>query len=229
MVFGLSPSATTSFIWLIIIFVGVSITWTIKFMIKRNYPYEIVIHADMEGSGRAPIQSYDRARLITVSKDGVKILWLRRNKIARAYYGNFVGLRKLAYVVEKGNWFAVIYGGINRKLKELEIEPQDIQSQKLVGQSIKTVMDKQFPDNKASKVVMFMALGVIVVLAVSGFILYKNIKASNESTLINLEVQKLNKENIQSMASANLNFTEGLKDVIAQLYLAGGQSGVAPA
>lgn len=227
--FGLSQGASISFIWIVIIFMGISVFWTVKAMTRRNYPFRVLIHSDLQGTGMYPITSEDRARLIPISKDGTKLLWLRKNKIARPYYGNFSGNKTLTYVVVKGNWFSGNYSGIDTKLKEIGIEPMDIQSQKLVGQTIKILMDGQFPDKKVSRMMMFMVAGIILTLAVSGFILYKNIAKSNESVALNLENSKLQQENIIAQQSAQLNFTESIKDVIAQLYQVGGGSGGRPA
>lgn len=228
MVLGLSPSGAANFFWALGIFVTLSISFTVWFMRRRAYPFEVIIHNDQRGSNTSPIVDKDRARLIKVGEHGEQLYWLRKNKCARIGYGKYVGHRKIAWVIEDGLWFNIIYSRVDKKLKELGIEPLDRNS-RLAAESIVTLMDNQFKKKGMDKLQVVLIAGAIIAIAIMSWAFWKGMNVMKETSTANAESQRLNNEIVGKQLEANRNFTDSMKDVIALLYRVPVGSGLVPA
>lgn len=217
MVLGLTGTGAVNFFWFTSVFIISGISFTIWWMIKKTYPFEVLIHNDQRGSNTSPIVDKDRARLIKVGEHGEQLYWLRKNKCARMGYGKYVGHRKIAWVIEDGLWFNVLYGRIDKKLKELGLEPLDRNS-RLAAESIVVMMDGQFKKKGMDKVQAVLLVGAILGLIIMGYATYKNLGVQRQISADNAETIRLQSELFNNQIRAMSNFTEGLKDVIGQLY-----------
>lgn len=221
MVLGLTPAGTVNFFWFVTIFSGAGISFTVWWMRKKAFPFEVIIHNDQRGSNTSPIVDKDRARLIKVGDHGEQIYWLRKNKCARIGYGKYVGHRKIAWVIEDGLWFNILYGRVDKKLKELGIEPLDRNS-RLAAESIVTLMDNQFKKKGIDKIQAVLLVGAIIGLMIMGYATYKNLTVQRQISQDNAESTRLQTELYGRQIQAMTNFTESMKDVIGQLYRFGG-------
>lgn len=217
MVLGLTPAGTVNFFWFVAIFSGGAIAFTVWWMRKKAFPFEVIIHNDQRGSNTSPIVDKDRARLIKLGDHGEQVYWLRKNKCARIGYGKYVGHRKIAWVIEDGLWFNILYGRVDKKLKELGIEPLDRNS-RLAAESIVTLMDSQFRKKGIDKIQAVLLVGAIIGLMIMGYATYKNLTVQRQISSDNAETIRVQSELYSRQIQAMTNFTEGMKDVIGQLY-----------
>lgn len=228
MVLGLSPIASANFIWFMGIFGTIIILWTFNSLNKKAYPFEVIIHNDQTGTNNSPIADKDRARLIKIGRHGEQIYWLKKNKVARIGYGKYVGFRKIAWDIEDGVWYNVVYGKIDKKLKELGLEPLD-RNVRLAAESIVQIMENKYKKNKLGKVEVIMGVIIIVMMALQGYMLYKNMQVEERISANNVQTAKEQKET-QALAYESLtNFTESLKDIVAYTPALRGGSGLVPA
>lgn len=222
---GLSPTAITNLVWILLIFVTLAVILTVKFLYRRNWPFEVLIHADLNGSGTNPIIDKDRARFIKIGKNGERIYWLKKNKCPRVAHGKYTGIKKISFTIVNDSWFNVFYGKIEQKLKQLNLEPLD-RNIRLAEQSITELMQNQYKGNKLSKIEMFMVGGMILALIISGFILYKNMEINKEVSANNAVAQEKQLELSILQNQMLINFTDSMKNAIATLHSVRGGSGL---
>jgi len=217
MVLGLTGAGAVNFFWFMAVFIISGVSFTIWWMVRKTFPFEVIIHNDQRGSNTSPIVDKDRARLIKVGEHGEQLYWLRKNKVARVGYGKYVGHRKIAWVIEDGLWFNVVYGRVDRKLKELGLEPLDRNS-RLAAESIVTLMDGQFKKKGIDKIQAVLLVGAILGLIIMGYATYKNLNVQKDISAQLGESVRKQAELYGQQIEAMSNFTDGMKNVIAQLY-----------
>lgn len=224
----LSGVVLANTIWLIVIIIGFGLWQGIWYLDRKKYPIKVKVHGDLMGGNNSPLIGEDRARLIRIGEHGEQIYYLKKHKVFRVGYGRHVGLKTIAFTVQDGNWYNIVYSGIDKRLMELGIEPLD-RNIRLVAEAVVETTKNQFKSTAKNNTPIIIALGVIIVLAISGFILYKNIKTSNEVAGINLEREKLEAIHDQVNYERQQNITEAITRLIAHIENIDEGGGLIPA
>jgi len=102
--------------------VGVITYW---FAVASKFNKKITILENIAGQGYVPTRK-DKARLVKIGDGGEEVLELKKHKVYRTAYGKKIGKNTYAFAIgSDGYWYNVTFGDLDKKLKELRMNPID--------------------------------------------------------------------------------------------------------
>lgn len=219
MVLGLSALAITNLTWLAIIFLTTSVSFTVWYMKRVNYPFLAIIHADSTGSKLSPINKMDRAKLVKVYDSGERLYWLRKGKHYIAGMGLLSGVNTISWYFnrEDGYYYNMVYTDFNMAMMQMGVKSTDKNIRMANAQGRKAI--EQYRPKGFSQWLVPIAVGVLIIIsAINGYSLYKTSQVTNNGIEVLAQSQKSsdehNDKNTEIIANAVATLVEansGLK------------------
>ena len=185
------------FIGLIAIFIICSSITVFFVMNRMKWPFLYEVWENV--NGKYIVTKRGRCRKISFGDGGEEIFFLKNMKKWRVAYGQRVGKNKVAWAVgDDGYWYNVTFGNLNKRLRELGVEPVDRDMRYAYASVRKGIEhrynDKTFMEKYGTILSMFMVFLCICAMGVTVYITFDKI---NKGAAVNADVAKTQKEVMQ--------------------------------
>lgn len=188
-----------------IFFVGTVVTCIIV-LHNLRWPFKYVVTEDVSGTNNHQITRRGRARLIAFGDGGEEIFFLKNIKKLRVGYGKRIGPKQIMWSIGgDGYWYNVTLGSIDKKLKEIGVNPVHV-AVRLAMASMRKGVDSRYNKldfmQKYGNVVYF-GMFLIALMMFGGVMWFAFDKQADISNIFAQSVEAQNKNLDTQLAITN--------------------------
>ena len=209
--FGLSTIEAIILIGLFVLFIILSIVFSIVYYIRARWKYNVVVFEDEDNP---KITLRDKARLVTITDDGGEVFFLRRAKKYKAGQGKRISKdgKQIAWMIDRaGYWYNIDFGNFKKSLASVGLIPLD-KNVRFATSGMRRLVDNRYESKGFMEKyggIVYGGMFFLMILAFAGIMWYSFSK-SIEMANINAEGLKTSKETME-LAKSVLGIIDNIK------------------